>query len=388
MSLPRTGGQEKHCKAIPREALEQADGPGTRVVTVATAVGYPVLIGRGIAGRAAELLAGRGGLTAPRAWALATDGRVSGLHAATLLRGLDSWGGPAETLLLPERERAKTWDVAGEALRRLAAREIGRDGLLVAFGGGAVGDAAGFVAGTYLRGIGFLNAPTTLLAMVDAAVGGKTGLNLPEGKNLVGVFHQPRAVLADLELLATLPEEEWRNGWAETIKIAITSEPALFRLLEATGPSREHPFVEEAVVRACRAKATIVAADEREAGLRRVLNFGHTAGHAVEAAGHFERFSHGQSVALGISWALELGVRLGVTAPSLAGRCRELLERFGLPVRGAGFPPDELLPFLRRDKKAYGGEVAVVLTVDIGKPILRRLPPADADLREALRSIA
>jgi 3-dehydroquinate synthase len=359
-----------------------------RTVTVDVGGGYPVWVRRGGCAEAGALLGSLAPPLLPSAWAVASDRRVERLHGLTLRRGLAGWGEPAVTLRLPERERAKTWGVAGRALRRLAAAALDRQALVVCLGGGSVGDVGGFLAGTYLRGIAFVNVPTTLLAMVDAAIGGKTGVNLPEGKNLAGVFHQPRAVIVDLDLLATLPAPEWRNGWAEMIKIAITSDPELFERLESDERIREPGALDAVVERACRAKATIVSADERESGPRRVLNFGHTVGHAIEAAGGFARMSHGESVALGIACALELGVRLGVTAPALAERCRALLQRFGLPIGGSGFGPEELAPFLKRDKKIEAGSTSVLLTVEIGQPILRRLVPGDPDLDEAIRSIA
>ena len=182
-----------------------------------------------------------------------------------------AWGSPCETVRLPEGEEAKTWEGAGGVLRRLAQAARPRDAVLVALGGGSVGDVAGFVAGTYARGIAFVNVPTTLVAAADASIGGKTGINLPEGKNLAGVFHQPRAVLTDTDLLRTLPAREWRNGWAEIIKIAITSDATLFALLETLAPAPASDVLDVVLERACRAKAEVVSADERDVGVRGVL---------------------------------------------------------------------------------------------------------------------
>lgn len=359
-----------------------------RTVIVETVSSYPVWIERGGARRAGELLESLAPSLAPSGWALVSDARVAALYGELLCGGLARWGSPAATVLMPRGSRAKTWKAVGEGLRALASSGLERGGVVLCLGGGSLMDAGGFLAATYLRGIDHVNVPTTLLAAVDASIGGKTGVDLPEGKNLAGAFHQPRAVIADPDLLSTLPEPEWRNGWAEAIKIAITSDPPLFELLESESPLSEGGPLELALELACRAKAAIVSADEREAGPRRVLNFGHTVGHAIEAAGGFARYSHGESVALGISCALELGVRLGVTPSELAARCRELLRRFGLPTQGSGYGPEALSPFLRRDKKSVHGVVPVVLTMDIGRPILRRLTPEDPALLAAIRSIA
>ncbi len=355
---------------------------------VETARPYPVWITRGGSRRAADLLTELDPPLTPSGWALVSDERVSALHGSALRSGLAAWGDPLVVLALPERERAKTWETAGQALRGLAQAGLERGGAVVCLGGGSVGDLGGFLAAVYARGLSFVNVPTTLLAVVDASIGGKTGVNLPEGKNLAGVFHQPRAVLVDLDLLATLPAPEWRNGWAEVIKIAITSDPPLVELLESGAPREDPAALERAVERACRAKAAIVSADEREAEGRKVLNFGHTVGHAIEAAGGYARWSHGESVALGIACELELGVRLGVTPAAVARRATALLESYGLPVRGSGFGPEDLEPFLRRDKKQERGKANVLLTVQMGRPILRRLPPGHPDLREAIRSVA
>jgi 3-dehydroquinate synthase len=368
--------------------VRQAEGlPTLATLRVDVGGGYPVWITRGGCSRAGELLASLVPPLLPSGWALVTDERVGPLHATRLRHGLKGWGAPAAEIVVPQRERAKTWHEAGRALRALAATGLERGAAVVCLGGGSVGDVAGFLAGVYLRGVAFLNVPTTLLAAVDASIGGKTAVNLPEGKNLAGVFHQPRAVLTDLDLLETLPPAEWRHGWAEAIKIAITSDPELFELLESRRPAREAAALQLAVERACRAKAAIVSADEREAGPRRILNFGHTLGHAIEAAGGFARWSHGEAVALGISGELELGVRLGVTPPDVAARCRELLRAYGLPVAGSGLGPEELAPFLARDKKNERGETCVLLTLQLGRPILRALSPGDPDLTAAIRSV-
>jgi 3-dehydroquinate synthase len=379
-------------KATPPPGVEQAGPPAFRTVVVRTPAPHPVVLGRGAAARAAAVLAGLEAPLAPRPWALVTDEAVLALHGAALRAGLAGWPAPAATVLLPRGEEGKTWEAAGSALRRLARAGLGRDAAVICLGGGAVGDAGGFVAAVFLRGVAHVNVPTTLLAAVDAAVGGKTGVDLPEGKNLAGAFHQPRAVLVDPDLLATLPPREWRSGWAEVIKIGVTSDPELLDLLERAAPDAggavPPDVLEDAVERACRAKAAVVGADEREADARRILNFGHTVGHAIEAAGGFARWRHGEAVALGMACVLELGVRTRVTPPAFAERVRRLLERYGLPVSGAGYGPEDLAPFLLRDKKVQAGEPVVVLTAGAGRPILRRFSPGDPDLHAAIRSVA
>jgi 3-dehydroquinate synthase len=378
-------------KATPHGGVEQA-AEAARTVLVRTGRPYPVVLGRGVAGRAAAVLAGLEPPLGPRGWALVSDAAVAALHGPTLRAGLGGWPAPAAAVLLPQGEGGKTWEAAGAALRRLARAGLGRGGVVVCLGGGAVTDAGGFAAAVFLRGVDHVNVPTTLLGAVDAAIGGKTGVDLPEGKNLAGAFHQPRAVLVDPDLLATLPPREWRNGWAEVIKVAITSDAGLLELLERAAPTPagalEPAALETAIERACRAKADVVAVDEREADARRVLNFGHTVGHAIEAAGDFARWRHGEAVALGIACVLELGVRTGVTPAAFAERARELLRRYGLPVSGSGFAPEDLAPFLLRDKKVQAGEPVVVLTAGPGRPILRRFSPGDPDLHAAIRSVA
>ncbi|MGZ5967409.1 MAG: 3-dehydroquinate synthase [Polyangiales bacterium] len=291
----------------------------------------------------------------------------------------------------PIRYRAEVILPSGEAHKTIASVEriwdtalsigIDRRATVLAVGGGVIGDLTGFAAATLLRGIRFVQVPTTLLAMVDASVGGKTAVDRPQGKNLVGAFHQPSLVVADTELLETLPERELRGGMAEVVKTALIGDPALFELLENT--SLDHVDRAE-MVRACIAlKSRVVASDERdETGARAALNFGHTVGHALEAHGGYSRLTHGEAVSLGMIAALRIGVVRGVTEPSLVGRARSLLTRLGLPVDLDREPLKEALPGILSDKKREGSKVAFVLLEGLGRT--RNVPLAFDEVVAAL----
>lgn len=330
---------------------------------------YPVLVGRGLLLRLGELerltqvLAGRQVF-------LASDDAVWSLHGDRLERGLRAAGARiVGRAVMPAGEAHKGLESAGRFWDGLVTAGVERGGCLVALGGGVVGDVAGFAAATYLRGIDFVQVPTTLLAMVDSSVGGKTGVDHPRGKNLIGAFHQPRAVVADLEVLATLPAREVRSGFAEVIKAALLGDAELFGLLERRGPAlAEDPeALEEAVARAVALKVGVVTADEREAGSRALLNLGHTLGHAVEAAAGFGAWTHGDAVALGLGFAARLSSRVGLLAE--ADRCRalELLAAWGYPSRAPGLPTSAILAGLRHDKKNVGGRPRWVLLRGIGR---------------------
>lgn len=271
-----------------------------------------------------------------------------------------------ESLLLPDGERHKTLATAAAVLDALADLRAGRDASIVALGGGVVGDIAGFAAACYMRGIGFVQVPTTLLAQVDSSVGGKTGVNHREGKNLIGAFHQPRAVLIDTDVLGTLPDRELCAGVAEVIKHAVIADDDFFAWLEAhVGDllEREPAALAHAIRRSCEIKAAVVAADEREAGQRALLNYGHTFAHAIEHALGYGAWLHGEAVAAGMIMAAELS---GIEAAQRE-RLRRLIEAAGLPTA----PPDacrsELASAMRMDKKNRAGRVNFVLLRRIGE---------------------
>ncbi|UCF29986.1 MAG: 3-dehydroquinate synthase [bacterium] len=312
-----------------------------------------------------------------------TDDRVGGLYAERLMNYLSGHGAEACFHSIPEGEASKSFSHLEGLCRRMAEQALDRDCLVLAMGGGVVGDLAGLAASVYLRGVHFVQLPTSLLAMVDSSVGGKTGINIPEGKNLVGTFHQPTAVFIDTSVLPTLSARDWYAGMAEVLKIALTLDPSLFGYLEEVrdlGPSGGVDPV-RIVSAACRRKAEIVREDERESGLRRVLNFGHTAAHALEASLGYGVIRHGEAVVLGMMAALELSRRLCGLPDGGHRRAMEVLSRVPVPVTAL---PEEAAGFLSRDKKSRQGEVTAVLLEDIGKVALVPLDRPE-DLVDALR---
>ena len=273
--------------------------------------------------------------------------------------------------LLDDGEAHKTFANVGRALEALAELGATRDACVIALGGGVVGDLAGFSAACWMRGIDFIQMPTTLLAMVDSSVGGKTGVNLPAGKNLVGAFHQPRAVVADLDTLATLPEREYRAGLAEVVKGAAIGDAAFFAWLEqhaAALAARESASVLQAIARKVQYKAGVVARDETEQGERALLNLGHTFGHAIETAGNYTAVLHGEGVAIGMRLAAQLSERLGLSQPADSARLQRLLEQLGLPTTiPSGMDAQRLLERMRLDKKNSAGQLRLILWRGIGR---------------------
>ncbi|MEW9573700.1 3-dehydroquinate synthase [Rhodanobacter sp. Si-c] len=326
---------------------------------------YPVWIGRGLLADTArwrERLRGRHVL-------VISNTTVAPLYLDRVARGLDglSWS----SFLIEDGEAHKSFANVERALAALAGLGATRDACVIALGGGVVGDLAGFSAACWMRGIDFIQMPTTLLAMVDSSVGGKTGVNLPAGKNLVGAFHQPRAVVADIDTLATLPVREYRAGLAEVIKGAAIGDEPFFAWLETHADAlaaRDDDAVVEAIARKVRYKAGVVARDETEQGERALLNLGHSFGHALETAGHYTTLLHGEGVAVGMLLAAQLSERLGMSAAADTARLRRLLETIGLPTAvPAGFDPEQLLALMRLDKKNSAGMLRLILWRGIGK---------------------
>jgi 3-dehydroquinate synthase len=339
---------------------------------------YDVRIGEGLIDAAGALM--RPFLKRGRT-AVVADETVMGLHGRRLAAALAAEGIEANFVTVPPGEPSKSFAELERVCDRLLALELDRGDVVTAFGGGVVGDLAGFAAAIYKRGIDFVQIPTTLLAQVDSSVGGKTAIDTPRGKNLVGAFHQPRLVLADLGVLATLPPREIRAGYAEVIKYGLLGDFAFFEWLEAHGAEAaalQPAALLHAVGRSVEMKAEIVAEDEREAGRRALLNLGHTFGHALEAeVGFGEALLHGEAVALGCALAFRFSARLGLCPAQDAERAGRAIAAVGLPVRldeiaGAPFKAARLIEHMGQDKKAEAGALVLILAEAIGRAFVAK----------------
>jgi 3-dehydroquinate synthase len=365
--------------------LHREEATPVRRVKVALHPSYTVTIGRGILGRAPELV------KLPRAAesvAVVSHPRIRRLWGSAVEKGLRNAKLKVTWCTFPEGEERKTFETAGNLLRALARANLHRGDVVVALGGGVVGDVGAFVASTYARGIAVVQMPTTLLAMVDSAIGGKTGVNLPSGKNLAGTFHQPIGVVADLDALATLADREIRGGLAEVIKYGFIADPSLLELVSGrVSEIAEHGAVlAEIVVRSAEIKADVVAQDEREEGLRAILNYGHTLGHALEAAsvaGRGRKLHHGEAISIGMVYAAAVAATTGLS--ELVDEHRKVLEAVGLPTRVEGVGWNEIAERMRIDKKYAKGSRLVLLEAP-GKPVVVRV--ARKDLVKAFEAVS
>lgn len=303
--------------------------------------------------------------------AVVQDAAVADLYGKTVTASLEDAGFRVVPITIPSGETSKCLGQLGEVYDALAAGRLDRSSAVVALGGGVAGDLAGFAAATYLRGIDFVQVPTTLLAQVDASVGGKTGIDLECGKNLAGAFHQPRLVLVDLDTLKSLPQREYLAGLAEVIKYGIIADAGFFEYLKSNREAVLAHHVDELahlVARSCEIKAEVVGQDEREAGLRAILNYGHTIGHAVEAVAGYGKYLHGEAVALGMVAATWLSHRLGWLGAAEVEQVSHLIASYGLPVRlGEYLDPAALLAAMKLDKKTRSGTLRFVLAREIGR---------------------
>ncbi len=328
---------------------------------------YPITIGPDLLGNVALLenqIPGRHLL-------VVTNTTVAPLYLDKLRASLH--GRSVMHCVLPDGERYKTLETVGTVFDALIESRLNRDATVLALGGGVVGDIAGFAAACYQRGVGYVQVPTTLLAQVDSSVGGKTGVNHPGGKNLIGAFYQPLAVIADTSTLATLPDRELRAGLAEVIKYGCVWDPQLFDWLELNIDrlaSREPEALAHAIGRSCAIKALVVAADERESNVRAILNFGHTFGHAIESATGYRTYLHGEAVGLGMVIAADLSQRLGMVDRTVTERVRELLERAGLPTAPPRIGAARALELMHMDKKVLAGTVRLVLLETLGRAVI------------------
>jgi 3-dehydroquinate synthase len=353
---------------------------------------YEILVGGGLIARAGSLIAPQ---LKDRRVLIVTDATVGRLYLEELVHSLEAAGIRQESIVLPPGEATKDFRHLEELCSRMLQARIERGSMILALGGGVIGDLAGFAASIVLRGIEFIQIPTTLLAQVDSSVGGKTGINTGQGKNLVGSFYQPRLVLADIDALDSLPRRELLAGYAEVVKYGLINDPAFFTWLETHGADLidgDHAARRHAVMTSCAAKAAVVAADEREADQRALLNLGHTFGHALEAeCGYTGELLHGEGVAIGMVMAFELSAMLGLAPSEDAARVARHLGSVGLPTSpaaiGRGFDAARLVHHMRQDKKVKDGHLTFVLARGIGHAFLSRdveLPQVEALLARAL----
>ena len=334
---------------------------------------YDVLIGRGLLRQAGRLIAAQ---TGKAKCGIVTDANVARYHLAELEASLRAEGRLKGSVTLPAGEATKSFPALADLSEQLLEMGLERCDIVVAFGGGVIGDLAGFAAAILRRGVKFVQVPTSLLAQVDSSVGGKTGINTPQGKNLIGAFHQPSLVLADTEVLKTLPEREMRAGYAEVVKYGLLGDAAFFDWLERNSSGifqHEEAVLARAIETSVKAKAKVVLADERESGVRALLNLGHTFGHALEAwTGYSDRLLHGEGVAIGMAMAFRFSEQLGICPQGTATRVGAHMKAIGLPMTVAEIPggdiPDceTLIELMGQDKKVRGGRLVFILVRGIG----------------------
>lgn len=330
---------------------------------------YPIHIGAGLFHRSDFLQAGVGA----RRVAVVTNETVAPLYLSTVGASLRAVGIESTDIVLPDGEAYKTWETLNSIFDALLTHRCDRRTAVVALGGGVIGDMAGFAAATYQRGVPFIQIPTTLLSQVDSSVGGKTAINHPLGKNMIGAFYQPRMVLADTQTLDTLPPRELAAGLAEVIKYGLIRDPIFFDWIETNVErilARDPEALAYAIHRSCANKAEVVAADETEQGERALLNLGHTFGHAIETGLGYGEWLHGEAVAAGMVIAAELSVRLGWLNPGEVERIRALLRRAGLPVVAPDLGVGRYLELMAHDKKVADGQLRLILLKGIGRGVI------------------
>ena len=336
---------------------------------------YDIHIGQGLIGRA-ETWAG---LPKAQAAMIVTNDTIAPLYEAALRAALTPHYRQIHTVVLPDGEAHKDWQTLNLIFDALLAKGCDRKTVLFALGGGVIGDMTGFAAASYMRGVPFVQVPTTLLSQVDSSVGGKTAINHPLGKNMIGAFYQPVRVVCDLDTLKTLPEREMSAGLAEVIKYGPIADMDFLGWIEANIGAlmaREPQALAHAVQRSCEIKAWVVGQDERESGLRAILNFGHTFGHAIEAGLGYGQWLHGEAVGCGMVMALHLSMELGLVDALFVERCTRLIEAAGLPIVGPRLGADRYIELMRLDKKSEAGEIRFVVIDGPGKAAVRGAPDA------------
>ena len=362
--------------------------PGPAAIVDTGRERYPIWVGAGELARLPDRLRQIG---LEGAVYVVADESVMAAHGDRLVEALDAGGYRGASYVVPPGETSKQLRTAGEIYRWLARSRAERGDAILAFGGGVIGDLAGHVAATYLRGMPLVQVPTSVLAMNDAAIGGKVAVDLPEGKNLVGAFHQPRAVISDVALLRTLPRRAFAEGLAEVVKHALILDPQLLgeierRAGELAGPQPDEELLTRVIARSSRLKALIVSSDPTERGLRAILNYGHTIGHAVEHAGGYADYLHGEAVSVGMAGAARISQRLGLLDSEAVARQADVLRALGLPLAAPGLDPDAVLDAMRLDKKVTGGRLRFVLLEAIGRPVVRGDVP-EQTVREVVRAL-
>jgi 3-dehydroquinate synthase len=336
---------------------------------------YPIHIGRGLIGQTALFAPHIAGSSVM----IVTNTTVDPLYGDALRAALAPLGKQVSTVVLPDGEAHKNWETLNLIFDALLGARADRKTTLIALGGGVVGDMTGFAAACYMRGVPFIQVPTTLLSQVDSSVGGKTGINHPLGKNMIGAFYQPQAVIADIGALRTLPQRELAAGVAEIIKTGAIADDAFFAWIEANVAALngcESQALAQAVKRSCEIKAAVVAADEREGGLRAILNFGHTFGHAIEAGLGYGEWLHGEAVGCGMAMAADLSVRLGYLDEASRRRLVDVIVAAHLPVRGPALGGPRYVELMRVDKKAEAGEIKFILLKRFGETLIGPAPDA------------
>jgi 3-dehydroquinate synthase len=354
------------------------------IIKLKTVKSCPIIVGDGIVNQLERYF----DFSGYSSIVLITDTTVKRLYGRSVTKALEATGKGVSLLTLPVGERAKSLRQVERGYRFLLENNIDRKGLVCTFGGGVVGDVGGYIAATYLRGIDYLQLPTTLLAQVDSSIGGKVGVNFSGKKNMVGSFYQPRAIISDVAFLQSLPPAESRNGMAEVIKYALAMDDGLFRILDRKRKDElTTAELADIVMRCCHLKAGIVEADETErSGQRAILNFGHTVGHALEAATRLRRLSHGEAVAIGMIAAARISAQVGMLDRGNVPRIENLLLKFGLPTSCPGVNPDDLIAAIRFDKKTTLGQTGWVLLKGIGKGVVNQ-PVAENTVKMVLKEI-
>lgn len=348
--------------------------------------GYDILIGEGLDAEIASFF-GEAGFSSQVL--ILSDTNVGKLYTEKIMELLKSVGKQPSILLVPAGESSKSLTEAERAYTKAIEVGLDRKSAIVALGGGVVGDLAGFIAATYMRGVPFVQIPTSLLAQVDSSVGGKVAVNHRLGKNMIGAFYQPKRVFIDLACLSTLPRRELSTGLGEIVKYGVIYDEALFLYLEEHAEevlAMQLPAMEHLVVRSCEIKAEVVAQDEREMGLRAILNFGHTMGHAIEKETRYVRYNHGEAVAVGMMGAAYLSREMGMVGDAEVARIRGLLEKFSLPTRAEGCTEDGMYAAIFHDKKAVDGKIKWILMEGIGRVKTVSDVPEDA-VRKCMRMI-